>query len=465
VSFYPAGVGASRVAGHSQLDWADPRAAGQRPRKAANRVDTREEALEGHVLALHASAGNAAVGRFLQREVAVEQAAGGPAATSGTSDGILRYGARGDEVRVLQARLNQATAVAVPLLIDGVFGRKTQDAVRRFQRQHPPLAVDGDAGPLTLAELAKVAPDAGDATTGTGGKAGATDAVGELFRKGKEYYEAEKYALAYDEFSKAYEIGGDTALLWNRAQSLRLLGGRRAEAIALYEQFLASNADADEERSRAREFLEDLRGPGRSGSGSLDTAMVYSLFRTGRELYDAGSYARAYDEFSKAYEITNDPALLWNRAQSLRLLGGRRAETIALYEQVLTSEVPEETKIAARVDLAELRGPGRSADANANFKAVGELHKKGQEHYAAEEYALAYDEFTKAHEITGDPALLWNRAQSLRLLGGRRAETIALYEQVITQDIPDDKKTAAREFLDDLRGPAARDGGPAEKPR
>jgi peptidoglycan hydrolase-like protein with peptidoglycan-binding domain len=45
---------------------------------------------------------------------------------------------------------------------DGNYGRLTARTVKNFQRRHPPLEVDGDAGPLTLEvikqELAKIGP-------------------------------------------------------------------------------------------------------------------------------------------------------------------------------------------------------------------------------------------------------------------------------------------------------------------
>lgn len=37
--------------------------------------------------------------------------------------------------------------------IDGIAGSKTENAVKKFQRMNPPLVVDGDPGPKTLAKL------------------------------------------------------------------------------------------------------------------------------------------------------------------------------------------------------------------------------------------------------------------------------------------------------------------------
>lgn len=60
----------------------------------------------------------------------------------------LSYGSRGAVVRELQQRLNAAGA-APPLDVDGIWGRLTDSAVRRFQSRHPPLRVDSIVGPKT----------------------------------------------------------------------------------------------------------------------------------------------------------------------------------------------------------------------------------------------------------------------------------------------------------------------------
>ena len=61
----------------------------------------------------------------------------------------LRLGHRGEAVRSLQSALaKQGHAVVV----DGIFGRATEQAVRNFQETNG-LAADGIAGPLTFAKL------------------------------------------------------------------------------------------------------------------------------------------------------------------------------------------------------------------------------------------------------------------------------------------------------------------------
>ena len=61
----------------------------------------------------------------------------------------LSYGSRGDEVKRLQTALN---AQGYGLSVDGVYGAKTQAAVRDYQSKNS-LAVDGVAGPLTQGKL------------------------------------------------------------------------------------------------------------------------------------------------------------------------------------------------------------------------------------------------------------------------------------------------------------------------
>ena len=54
----------------------------------------------------------------------------------------------------LQQRLNRTIAIAPPLKEDGIFGPRTEAAVKQFQRQYG-LRDDGIVGPNTGAVLAR----------------------------------------------------------------------------------------------------------------------------------------------------------------------------------------------------------------------------------------------------------------------------------------------------------------------
>lgn len=63
----------------------------------------------------------------------------------------MKLGDKGLNVRTLQQRLNQAGAKP-PVVVDGWFGKATQDAVKAFQRKHGIVAI-GIAGPRTQRAL------------------------------------------------------------------------------------------------------------------------------------------------------------------------------------------------------------------------------------------------------------------------------------------------------------------------
>jgi mannosyl-glycoprotein endo-beta-N-acetylglucosaminidase len=61
----------------------------------------------------------------------------------------LRLGSEGKDVRYLQTILNY---YGYSLKIDGIFGKKTEDAVKKFQKSRR-LRVDGIVGPKTWTAL------------------------------------------------------------------------------------------------------------------------------------------------------------------------------------------------------------------------------------------------------------------------------------------------------------------------
>ncbi len=75
-----------------------------------------------------------------------------PAPFATTITGPLVVGNRGQNVQTLQSLLNRATVPGPALAEDGVFGAKTDTAVRAFQRSRG-LVPDGIAGLLTAQSL------------------------------------------------------------------------------------------------------------------------------------------------------------------------------------------------------------------------------------------------------------------------------------------------------------------------
>jgi peptidoglycan hydrolase-like protein with peptidoglycan-binding domain len=64
---------------------------------------------------------------------------------------ILAFGSKGEDVRQLQEALNMLKFKCGSA--DGIYGRLTEDAVRRFQKVYLPYEVDGIAGKNTIAKI------------------------------------------------------------------------------------------------------------------------------------------------------------------------------------------------------------------------------------------------------------------------------------------------------------------------
>lgn len=209
--------------------------------------------------------------------------------------------------------------------------------------------------------------ESGEADAGSAGTAGTADAADAtantdrtaeakaVFDKGAAAYEAHDYAHAYDFFARAYELANRPTLLFDQAQALRRLGGRREEAIALYEQYLASGAGT--RTDDATKALAELRTPESTGDVELDTAQAKALFDKGAAAYEAGDFAHAADDFGESYELAQRPGLLFSEAQSLRRLGGHPAEAIDLYQAYIdTGEATRGDEAQAHIEALRAQG-------------------------------------------------------------------------------------------------------------
>ena len=85
----------------------------------------------------------------------VRRSSGGGSAAVAPDMPLLRYGSRGDAVKILQEKLNAKGYSSGN--VDGIFGTKTRAAVISFQKANG-LGVDGIVGKLTWAKLYDAAP-------------------------------------------------------------------------------------------------------------------------------------------------------------------------------------------------------------------------------------------------------------------------------------------------------------------
>jgi len=310
--------------------------------------------------------------------------------------------------------------------------------------QQKVLELQRDAGNAAVAQL--VRPDGSTNASVPEDPASIEQAKG-FFVQGAAAYEIGQYAKAYDYFTRASEICPRANLQFSRAQALRRLGGHREAALKLYREYLESGdgkRDAD-----ANAGIKELDTPPSVGDLELDTAAAKTIFDRGAALFQKGDFAHAYDEFTRAGELADRPGILFSRAQCLRKMGGRRDEALALYRAYLETRHGKRDADANEA-INKLATPESTGDLDKDTETARSIFDKGAKLFDAGDFAHAYDEFTRAGELTDRPGILFSRAQALRKLGGRREEAIQLYQQYLESEHPNRVIDATR-AIEDLR--------------
>lgn len=85
---------------------------------------------------------------------------------------LSKMGSRGDEVRSIQKKLKSLGLYSGS--VDGIYGKNTQEAVKKFQRQCG-LTADGIAGTKTLTYLGITGSSSGGGSSGSSGKYSSSD--------------------------------------------------------------------------------------------------------------------------------------------------------------------------------------------------------------------------------------------------------------------------------------------------
>jgi hypothetical protein len=272
-----------------------------------------------------------------------------------------------------------------------------------------------------------------------------------LFDRGAKSYGQKGFGHAYDFFMRSHELAPLPDILFSAAQALRQGGGRREEAIVLYERYLASGGTT--RKKDAESFIAELRGPAKTGDPEVDRKAAEPLFDQGQAHYNAGRFGHAYDAFMQSYVLFDHPDILFSAAQALRRLGGRRAEACALYERYLATGGTTRKKDAEGF-VAELRGAVKTGNAEVDRKAAEKFFDQGQADYNAGRFGHAYDAFMQSYGLFDHPDILFSAAQALRRLGGRGHEALALYERYLSSG-GTTRKQDAGDFVAKLRDEGA----------
>jgi tetratricopeptide (TPR) repeat protein len=164
-----------------------------------------------------------------------------------------------------------------------------------------------------------------------------------------------EYRAAISDWKEAYRLSSDPIYLVRVAESERATGDC-AEAQAMYQQYLDKTAGAGPEAAAARARLDESRRCQTRLGANADR--VHGLYRSGSTHYELSEYDAAIKDFKEAYRLSEDPAYLFNIAQSYRL-AHNCGEAKRYYERYLAvaGDIPNKVRVQARVD--EMRACAR----------------------------------------------------------------------------------------------------------
>lgn len=214
----------------------------------------------------------------------------------------LSYGSRGDEVKRLQTALNSQ---GYGLSVDGVYGPKTQAAVRDYQSRNS-LAVDGIAGPLTQGKLygASGGPSAAPASTVLGVSAQTAAGLKAAYAPSKE---AETARSAAEQIEASAPEAPQSDYLDAAWEALQAQGPFSYDLASdpLYGQYAALY------QKWGRQAMEDTVGQASALTGGYGSTYAESA--------GAAAYGRWMDELGSLTPEFYDRALSGYEAERSRL--------------------------------------------------------------------------------------------------------------------------------------------------
>jgi tetratricopeptide (TPR) repeat protein len=114
------------------------------------------------------------------------------------------------------------------------------------------------------------------------------------------------------------------------------------------------------------------------GSALADENDAKSLFTRGRTAYALGRFADAAELFEKAFELKQDPAILYNAAQAHRLAGDKK-KALVLYQNYLRLFGEQANSAEVERRIVELKAAIEAEQAAKTNPPTGLLNDKGGE--------------------------------------------------------------------------------------
>ncbi|MCU1277975.1 MAG: TonB-dependent receptor [bacterium] len=113
------------------------------------------------------------------------------------------------------------------------------------------------------------------------------------------------------------------------------------------------------------------------GSAVADENDAKTLFTRGRTAYALGRFSEAAELFEKAFELKQDPAILYNAAQAHRLAGDKK-KALVLYQNYLRLFGEQENAGEVERRIVDLKAAIEAEQAAKTNPPTGLLNDKGE---------------------------------------------------------------------------------------
>lgn len=227
----------------------------------------------------------------------------------------IGYGSQGDEVKELQTLLNKNGA---KLTVDGIYGKNTQDAVRKYQKENG-LSIDGVTGSNTWSSLL----GGGTSSTGSANKTNPYTGV-DSTKYGGGFKQSDKVTDAYDRASAAEKA-------WQDYINSGFTYGREEDYNSIFDKILNRedfkfdlNGDAlykqykDKYITQGKMAMQDTMGQAAAMTGGYGNSYAASV---GNQAYQQSLqqlndvvpelYQMAYDRYAQeGQDLYNEYSLL-----------------------------------------------------------------------------------------------------------------------------------------------------------
>jgi tetratricopeptide (TPR) repeat protein len=322
----------------------------------------------------------------------------------------------------------------------------------RDERAEPPPStvhrLQGEVSNAAMARLLARAPDTAEAPITAPGMTGAA----QWNERGAAHFKAGRLEAALEAFAAAYELNPLSTFLYDQAECLERLG-RTAEAIAMYERYLAAGplmADVAKARSRVRRLRGETVPEGEDDDAPPITATgpdgARAWFDRGQAQYLAGRYAYAAASFRKAFELLQLASFLYNEGSALEK-GGHPAAAANAYEHYLLVDpaASDAQEVMAKIKRLRGRAPAAGPDSlldpedeaaeapaitASGRKGAREWYGRGTLAYQLGDFKRAYDCFVQAYDLNPHADLVFNQASCLDQLGNADA-AVQAYERYL----------------------------------